>query len=261
MYWIGGFSSDEFAATRGPGQQHENVITRYHILAAVRATQAIAGPAVVWDLSAPSNANTNIGPSHTFDSVSGVAARITASGFLDPNLFTSTDVFSKHDGGDENGLGLARDPTGNNEIFGTSTFPNTFIQIGVMNALAKGVTGFHFSMGSTTGGEKWTVFGANATGPGTPFTDILLDGITNDEGVDHVLFGGFKYYDFFYDGLTNGSAGGDNVLLSSFAGIGPASSPTGGAPEPSTWAMGLIGFGLVGALGFKRARKNRLASI
>ena len=36
-------------------------------------------------------------------------------------------------------------------------------------------------------------------------------------------------------------------------------NPTSGVPEPSTWAMGIIGFALIAGMGWKRSRKDRLA--
>jgi hypothetical protein len=38
-------------------------------------------------------------------------------------------------------------------------------------------------------------------------------------------------------------------------------SMTSSVPEPRTWAMAALGFGLLSALGFKRSRRNRLATI
>jgi hypothetical protein len=38
-------------------------------------------------------------------------------------------------------------------------------------------------------------------------------------------------------------------------------NPTGGVPEPSTWLLGLTGFGFVGGLMLKRSRKGRLATV
>ena len=37
-------------------------------------------------------------------------------------------------------------------------------------------------------------------------------------------------------------------------------SMTSGVPEPRTWAMMLIGFGLMGFIGFKKRVRDRLAS-
>ena len=36
-------------------------------------------------------------------------------------------------------------------------------------------------------------------------------------------------------------------------------NPTGGAPEPSTWMMGILGFGMVGALALRRHRRMSVA--
>jgi hypothetical protein len=36
-------------------------------------------------------------------------------------------------------------------------------------------------------------------------------------------------------------------------------SAAGAVPEPSTWAMGLLGFGGLGLLGLRKRRSNRLA--
>jgi hypothetical protein len=71
--------------------------------------------------------------------------------------------------------------------------------------------------------------------------------------------GGFDAYDFLYAGGPPGGGEGGcgsgcnaNVLLASFGGAGPSSVVTSGVPEPSTWAMGIIGFGMVGALGWRK---------
>jgi hypothetical protein len=50
--------------------------------------------------------------------------------------------------------------------------------------------------------------------------------------------GGTKYYDLRGDAMA---------------------SAAGAVPEPSTWAMGLLGFGGLGLMGWKKSRANRLA--
>jgi hypothetical protein len=40
-----------------------------------------------------------------------------------------------------------------------------------------------------------------------------------------------------------------------------AAQPVAGVPEPSTWAMMLLGFGGLGVAGYRRARKNLDASV
>jgi len=36
---------------------------------------------------------------------------------------------------------------------------------------------------------------------------------------------------------------------------------SGGVPEPSTWAMGIVGFALIAGMGWKRSRRDRLATV
>jgi hypothetical protein len=51
-----------------------------------------------------------------------------------------------------------------------------------------------------------------------------------------------------YTGPTDGSAGGDNVLLYK------TFSAVTGVPESSTWAMLLLGFAGLGFAGFRKAK-------
>ena len=63
---------------------------------------------------------------------------------------------------------------------------------------------------------------------------------------------------------TYGLAESLTLTLQPFAQIGVQSismDAVGQVPEPSTWAMGIAGFGFLAFFGMKRARKDRLASI
>jgi hypothetical protein len=75
---------------------------------------------------------------------------ITGAGFTDAGFATPVNLFGKNDGGRESGLGLTNDPTGANEISGTS-----FIRISFPSFIPTG-RGFpataSFRMGSTTEG-------------------------------------------------------------------------------------------------------------
>ena len=53
--------------------------------------------------------------------------------------------------------------------------------------------------------------------------------------------------------------GASLVLRSSGSVTGFNQSMTSGVPEPSTWAMMAIGFGLIGLAGMRKARSPRLA--
>jgi hypothetical protein len=175
---------------------------------------------------------------------------LTARGFDAGDVATA--LYSKLDGGDENGLGLNNDPSGNHEI----SVRNGFVQLNLDGPLADHMKNFTFSMGSTTQGEGWGVWGSQDSDPFN-FTFLIQSIGTNDEGV-HTLAAGYDNYNFFYlGGFQNAppSEGGcdegcnANVLLHSFGG-----ELAVGTPEPSTWAMGVIGFGLVGLVGLRKSR-------
>jgi hypothetical protein len=187
--------------------------------------------------------------------VLGTTQTFTAGGFnLTARGFTPGDVgtamFGKNGGGDENGLGLNNDPSGDHEITA-----GNFVQVnldGIRSSLAAG--GFSFQMGSTTQGEGWAVYGSE---DGSPFTLTLLaqSSGTNDEGF-HTLAGGYDNYNFFYFGGGPGACGAGcngNVLLTNF------DATLSAVPLPATLPL----FGGALALGglFLKRRKNRLGSI
>jgi hypothetical protein len=242
---------------------HESNMKRILLTAALGL--AMAAPAyateAVWNLSKPSGLLGN-SQSYAADGFS-----ITASGFTGTGTWNGTALFGKTAGGDETGLGIASDPSGNDEIWGMN-----FIQIDVTQAVALGVTNFQFAMGSTTQGEQWSVYGSNTTGVGTNFgtwTSIITGG--TDEGALHDLTGDFNYYDFLYTGgppgdqwpgFSCGAGCNANVLLTQFQGLEPTGTVTGGAREPSTWAMGLIGFGVMAGLAaFNRRKASRYIEV
>jgi hypothetical protein len=78
--------------------------------------------------------------------------------------FNGGDLFGKNKGGDENGVGLARDPSGDDEIFFKSTGPQDFIQLDVLNLINAGFHNFQFEMGSSTGTEGWRVTACSKAG-------------------------------------------------------------------------------------------------
>lgn len=207
---------------------------------------------ITWNLLS-NGSNVDLGPTSTFN-VGGVGGyNITASGFKSHTATTwvATDLYAKHASG-ETGLGINSDPSGNHEIYGTR-----FIQIYVGAALAKGLNEFTFAMDSTTQYEAWAVYGAHSSGLGTtPLTALLT--AQQDQGTPHTV-SGYEYYDFFYDPSIDIAHGGPqsgehkNVLLESFA--GDDLHFTRGVPEPSTWAMMILGFFGVGFMAYRRQNK------
>ena len=172
---------------------------------------------------------------------------ITARGFTGADVGTA--LFGKSGGGDENGLGLTNDPSGDDEISGLS-----FVQLnmdGLLGLLSP--NGFTFQMGSTTQGEGWEVFGSQDA---HPFQFTLLASNTDpggDEGF-HTLAGGWDNYNFIYNGVGPGLCGsgcGANVLLTNF------DATLAATPLPG--ALPLLVTGLAGLWGLTRKRRtNRL---
>jgi hypothetical protein len=182
------------------------------------------------------------GVTRTYTGPGGIS--ITGAGFADDGSATPVNLFGKHGGGDENGLGLTNDPTGQNEISGTS-----FIRLSFPTFLASnrsfGATG-SFTMNSTTEGESWLVLGS--TSPTTGYVLLSLLQAGNDElsrelprclgsspsCPPSVAFTNlFPYYIFE---ATNG-----NVLLSSIS-VAPGPIAGAGLPGLILASGGLLGW-------------------
>src|SRR5213080_1984813 len=94
----------------------------------------------------PITADGFLGVTRTYTQPFGIS--ITGAGFTDDGFATPVNLFGKNDGGNENGLGLTNDPTGANEISGTS-----FIRISFPSFPPTGhgiPATASFRMGSTT---------------------------------------------------------------------------------------------------------------
>jgi hypothetical protein len=208
--------------------------------------QANAG-VITWDLGTPGGL---LGVSQNY-SAGSPPITITATGFINGNFSNpanQTALFGKEAGGDEVGLGLNDDPTLSGGVSEHELNGTNWIQLNVTNAVAAGVHGLSFIMDSTTGctvlpcstGDSWRVFGSNsATSLGAQLPGL----IGFDEGLSHALPSGFDFINF--QAVTG------NVLITSISGST--------IPEPSTWAMMLLGFAGLGYVGFRRTRKVRVA--
>ena len=216
---------------------------------AFAATALFATPAnaaVVIDFS---TAPGNVGSSETYSDsgAPGTPLTVTAKGFDGSGV--ATDMYGKTGGGDENGLGLANDPSGENEIaLGKGRIQ---LDIGSFLPYASSLSAVSFFMNSTTEGETWSIYGSNVDGT---LGLLLFSG--NDE-LQHLLpsFGTYRYYSF----LESGSSGGRNVLLGKLT-ANVIGSPFGAVPEPATWAMMLVGFFGIG-MSMRRKAGGRLAQV
>jgi len=149
----------------------------------------------------------------------------------------SSPLFAKVGGGDETGLGIAADPTGDNEIF-----KNSFIQIDIAGLLAqKTISSLQLVIGSVQSGEGFYIWGSNnAKQPGT----LLYTGTSamDDIGFAVPSYGSYRYYSV--------SASANNILLDS---VTAATSTVGATPEPGTLILSLLaGFALLTAKNVQR---------
>ena len=116
----------------------------------------------IWNFNSPVSPPA-LGTTH--DYMGNLGTIITATAFGTPG----TQLFGKGLGGDENGVGLTNDLSGENEIT-----PGSFIQLSLanINFLANSVN-MSFLADSTTAGDTWQVLGTNTSGTLAGATPIL----------------------------------------------------------------------------------------
>jgi hypothetical protein len=212
------------------------LITAAALVSAALGVSPAQATLVTWDFSSAAGL---LGNTQTYTQ-NGI--EISAAGFTSNSFRTATKLFGKNDPGDEKGLGLNNDPNRQHEISGTN-----LIRIDFTNARNAGVTGFSFSMNSTTNGEQWDVFGSNSASFG--FVSLLV----GSDAQIHQLTGASASYDYYYFGVVSSNRDEEdnnnpNVLLHTVSGIASA------VPEPSTWAMMILGFAGIGFMGYRRRK-------
>lgn len=167
---------------------------------------------------------------------------VTAYGWA--SFGNPTDLYGKNFGGDEQGLGVADDPEGQNEIWYDDGY-GSYVTVDV-SALFGLVSSAQFFMGSTTAGEVWNLYGCN-TSDCSDYTYLF-------SGTDELVLNdlpSWGSYDFYGWQADDDGSGRGNVLLGGL-------SLTPSVPEPGTWAMMLLGFGAAG-VAFRRRRQTKSA--
>jgi hypothetical protein len=167
---------------------------------------------------------------------------ISATGYTDHTIAHTTALFAKNGGGDENGIGIRSDPTGDDEIYGSTLIR---IDLGGSNKY----TSLSFKMDSTTASEEWEVWGSNS-----PTSGLTYVTSGTSEGISVSLPSTYEYYFFGLD--TSDTHRNDNVLLESL--IGTPTNLTSPVPEPSTWAMLILGFFGIGFAAYRQKGKPAL---
>ena len=101
------------------------------------------------------------------------------------------------------------------------------------------MTDFSFTMGSSTEGEIWRVFGSNSA---TSIGSQVAQGLDEDHHLLTGADGAFTFYSFFD---VQG-----NVLIES------VDATVAAVPEPSTWAMLILGFAGIGFMAYRRRNQG-----
>jgi hypothetical protein len=182
----------------------------------------------------PITADGFLGVTRTYTQPFPGGISITGAGFADDGSATPVNLFGKNGGGDEKGLGLTNDPTGQNEISGTS-----FIRISFPSFIPTGhgiPATASFIMGSTTEDESWLVLGSTSPTTGyvllTAGNDELSHRLPNQTGLPFLL----PLFPFYIFEATNG-----NVLLSSIS-VAPGPIAGAGLPGLILASGGLLGW-------------------
>ncbi len=144
-----------------------------------------------------------------------------------------------------------RDPL-NNEIVAPDLIAIDFSN--ARSAPNGGYTQFSFDVGSATNGETWELYGSNTTVK-TGYTALFTGTTQGDITLSGALLGKYDTYKYYALGMANPSP--NNVLLVSIDGLAPPSG-VGSVPEPSTWAMIMLGFFGIGFVAYRRKGKPAL---
>jgi hypothetical protein len=88
---------------------------------------------------------------------------------------------------------------------------------------------------------------------------VLLDTVTGTPTTDPDSFSGSLTSPFFATGPFSMTEGGSLALKAGGSITGFNQSMESGVPEPKTWAMVILGFGVMALMGVRKARKDRLA--
>ncbi len=230
--------------------------TTAFIVAGILGVSSAQAVTVTWNLGPSPGVpgNPAAGAIGTSQNYTANGTTITAYGFASLSSGTmgsAVNLYEKFTSNNPTETGLGLKGTLNNEIVAPDLIAIDFSN--ARSAPNGGYTQFSFDVGSATNGETWELYGSNTsvtTGYAALFTgttqgDIILSGAL-------ASYDKYKYYAL---GMANPSP--NNVLLVSIDGVAPPSG-VGSVPEPSTWAMIILGFFGIGFVAYRQKGKPAL---
>jgi hypothetical protein len=215
------------------------VTTKFFLAAMLTVTAGVAGLksayAATYDWNFAPGADGVLSSSDTISSGSPPLSAV-ATGFTDSSFTTPTPLFGKADGGDEHGIGINSDPSGDHEIWGT-----TIIQV----TLPTGLSNIQAKLGSTTDGETYTVWGSS-TSATSGYTQLIANGTSDDTFIN--LSSLCPTCNFFYFGIGSNDPSG-NVVLEEITAVSAV-------PLPAALPLFATGLGALGLLGWRRKKRT-----
>ncbi len=181
-----------------------------------------------------------LGTSQTY----GTGITIVATGYNASG--TQIDLYGKHNGGDESGVGLTNDPSGDDEIT-----PGSFVQLNLSNLISNGVSAVTITMDSTTNGETWKICDDTTAGSLSNCTNAITG---SSENYSVLVTSIATYLDITAVGKDNSGATA-NVLLNSLTYDTSSRGTEGTVPEPFTFALTVSGLATLFLLRRWRLRK------
>jgi PEP-CTERM motif len=153
-------------------------------------------------------------------------------------LGAATNLYGKTGGGDETGLGVANDPSGDNEITTKSTIKLDLSAFFATHPILP-VT---ISIGSVQNGEGFAIFGGSAS----PTTELYH--LTGNSGQSIYAFTATASQVSSSGGVFYVTATSNNVLLDTVS--------LASVPEPGSITLALTGLGTLAVLAWHRRRKT-----
>jgi hypothetical protein len=210
---------------------------------------------VTWNFAPGTNGNPAAGALGTSQTYNANNITITAYGFNSISntgtLGSAIDLYGKFTSGQTLETGLGLNGTLEHEIISPDLIAIDFSN--ARKAPNGGYSNFSFTMGSATSGETWELYGSN-TSLTTGYSELFTG---TNQGVDNVLSGTNDSYKYYAFGMAPNQSANNNVLLVSVDGVAPPSQ-VGGVPEPSTWAMLILGFFGMGFVAYRQKGKPAL---